>query len=92
VLEARDSDPKSIDHTEVACLQYGDGTPKQEAEMAVIGRFFRPPPASQTLQDEIDALATAQEHRSRPTCGGKAMSNHDTHRVPFLAWNCANYA
>jgi hypothetical protein len=39
VLEARDSDPKSIDHTEVACLQYGDGTAKQEAEMAVIGRF-----------------------------------------------------
>ncbi len=55
-----------------------------QIEQDVLERFR--PQLRQALQDEIDALATAKTHGSRPTCCGKAMSNHDTRSVPCLAW------
>ena len=58
--------------------------PLVQLEQDVLERFR--PQMQQALQDEVDVLATAQEHGSRPTCCGKAMSNHDTRSVPCLAW------
>lgn len=55
-----------------------------QIEQTVLERFR--PQMRQALQDELDALATAQKQGPRPLCCGKAMSYQDIRPVPFLAW------
>jgi hypothetical protein len=55
-----------------------------QMEQAVLQRFR--PHMRQALQEELDALATAQKQAPKPVCCGKPMSYHDLRRVPCLAW------
>jgi hypothetical protein len=55
-----------------------------QIEQRVLERFRAQ--MRQALQDELDALATAQQHAAKPLCCGQPMSYRDIRPLSLLAW------
>lgn len=55
-----------------------------QIEREVLERFR--PQMRQAVQDELDAVASAQTQSDKPVCCGKAMQRHDSRPAGWLTW------